>query len=181
MSAPSHAQTWGLMAEFASAEDLLSAAHEARRAGYRHAEAYSPFPIEGLSEALGSHPAHVPAWTFFGGLLGAVSGFFMQWFSATVAYPEHVGGRPLNSWPMFVPVTFEMTILFAAIAAVAAMLIGNGLPSLYHPVFNAPDFDLASRNRFFLCLRCDDPGFDPQGARQLLERLHALRCMEVPA
>jgi hypothetical protein len=181
MSGSTSAQTWGLMAEFASAEALLDAATQARQAGYRHAEAYSPFPIEGLSEALGARPPRIPAWTFIGGLLGGIGGFFMQWFSATRAYPVNVGGRPFDSWPMFVPVTFEMVVLCAAIAAVAAMLVGNGLPSLYHPVFNAPDFDLASRNRFFLCLRRDDPGFDPQGARQLLERLQPLRCMEVPA
>lgn len=174
------AQPWGIMAEFPTEEALLAAARHVAAAGYQHAEAYSPFPVEGLTKALGAPETHVPAWTFAGGLLGGLGAFLMQWYAAVVDFPINIGGRPLNSWPMFVPVTFEMVVLFAALFAVGAMLAGNRLPTLYHPVFNASDFDLASRNRFFLCLRRDDPGFDLEGATQLLDSLQPMRCMEVP-
>ena len=151
---------YGLMAEFGTAEQLLAAAHRVREAGYRHAEAYSPFAVDGLAEALGFTQSRVPFWTFVGGVIGGAGGFFLQWYSAVLDFPVDIGGRPLNSWPMFIPVTFEMTVLFGAFAAVIAMLVGSGLPRLRHPVFNAKDFDLAMRNRFFLCLRSDDPAFD---------------------
>ena len=174
------ARPWGVMAEFASAKDLLGAAQAARAAGYRHAEAYAPFPVEGLAEAVGFRRNHVAAFTFAGALLGGAGGYFLQWYTAVVDYAINVGGRPAHSWPMFVPVTFEMTILGGAFAAVLALLLGNGLPQLYHPVFNAPDFDLAMRNRFFLCLRRDDPAFDEAGAARLLDAMQPLRRCEVP-
>ena len=172
---------WGLVAEFSTADALLAAARRARAAGYRHAEAYSPFAIDGLAEALGAPRTHVPAVTFIGALAGAVLGFFVQWYSAVFDYPVNIAGRPLNSWPMFLPTTFEIAVLFGALSAVGAMLVGSGLPRLHHPLFGSGDFDLASRNRFFLCLRCDDPAFDAGQARRLLEGLQALACTEVDA
>jgi len=172
---------YGLMAEFTTADELLAAARRAREAGYRNAEAYSPFPIEGLAEALGFERTRVPFFTFVGALLGGLGGYLLQWYSAVVDFPVDIGGRPLNSWPMFVPVTFEMAVLGGAFAAVLAMLAGNGLPKLRHPVFNAPDFDLAMRNRFFLCLRGDDPAFDIERASKLLDEMKPLRRTEIPA
>lgn len=170
---------WGLMAEFQSADALLAAARRARAAGYRHAEAYSPFPVDGLAEALDSPGTRVPFFTFLGGLAGGAGGFFLQWYAAVVDYPVNIAGRPLNSWPMFIPITFEMAVLGAAFAAVIAFLWGSGLPRLRHPLFGSPDFDLATRNRFFLCLRSDDPAFEPRQARRLLESLQPLACVEV--
>jgi hypothetical protein len=176
MSAP-----WGLMAEFATADALLQAARAARAAGYRQAEAYSPFPIDGLAEAVGYGQSRVPFFTFLGALAGGAGGFFMQWYAAVRDYPVDIAGRPLNSWPMFVPVTFELAVLGGALAAVISMLVGNGLPRLRHPLFGAPDFDLATRNRFFLCLRSDDPAFALQPARDFLQGLQPLACGEVAA
>ena len=174
MSAP-----WGLMAEFASADALLAAARAAREAGYRHAEAYSPFPVDGLAETLGSARNRIPLFTFLGGLVGGSGGYFMQWYSAVVDYPVDIAGRPLHSWPMFVPVSFELAVLGAALAAVLSFLASSGLPRLRHPLFASPDFELASRNRFFLCLRSDDAAFDAQQARALLEGLKPIACVEV--
>jgi hypothetical protein len=170
---------WALMAEYEGAEALVAAAQAARDAGYRHAEAYAPYAIEGLAEAIGFRKSRIPAFVLIGGLIGGAGGFFMQWYSAVQSYPEEIGARPLNSWPMFIPVTFEMTILFAALTAFFAVLIGNGLPRLAHPIFDAPDFDLATRNRFFLCLRTDDPVFDQAKATALLESTSPLRVEEV--
>ncbi len=172
---------YGLMAEFASPEKLVRAVERCRAEGYRRIEAYSPFPVEGLAEATGFRPNAVPAIVFVGGLLGGVGGYFMQWYSAVVSYPINSGGRPLHSWPEFIPVTFELTILCAAIAGVAGMLLLNGLPRLYHPVFNVREFDLASRNRFFLCLRADEARFAADSARRFLERLEPLGIWDVPA
>ena len=170
---------WALMAEFKSADALLDAARRVREAGYRHAEAYSPFPVDGVAEALGYTRTRVPFFTFLGGVLGGLVGYLLQWWSAVIDYPENIGGRPVNSWPMFIPITFEMTVLGAALAALVAFLWGSGLPRLRYPLFGSPDFDLATRNRFFLCLRSDDPAFEPGQARRLLESLQPLACVEV--
>ena len=170
---------WALMAEYASAEDLVAAAQAAHDAGYRDAEAYAPYAVEGLAEALGLHRTRIPAITFCGGVVGGIGGYFLQWFAAVRSYPEEIGARPLHSWPMFIPVTFEMIVLVAALTAFVAVLAGNGLPRLSHPIFDAPDFDLASRNRFFLCLRTDDPAFDEARARELLSTRSPLRIAEV--
>lgn len=175
MSAP----PWGLMAEFATADELLAAARCVRAAGYRQAEAYSPFPIDGLAQALGLARSRVPLFTLLGALAGGLGGYFMQWYSAVLDYPLNIGGRPLHSWPMFVPVAFELAVLGGAFAAVAAMLVSSGLPRLRHPVLGAPDFDLATRNRFFLCLRSDEPVFEAHQAAALLDGLHPLRRVEV--
>jgi hypothetical protein len=170
---------WAVMAEFRTADELLAAARRVYEEGYRHAEAYSPFPIDGLAEALGFERSRVAFFTLLGALAGGIGGFFLQWYSAVTDYPLNIGGRPLDSWPMFVPVTFEMAVLGGAFAAVIAMLVGNRLPRLRHPVFGAPDFDLATRNRFFLCLRSDEPAFETERAARLLDGLHPLRRVEV--
>ena len=175
------ARLYGLLAEFPSAEALCAAATQAREHGYTRAEAYSPFSIEGLDEVLGKQRDLVAPATLLGGLLGGAGTYFLQWYAAVVDYPINVGGRPLNSWPAFIPATFEITILGAAVAAVLAMLIQNGLPRLYHPLFEVEEFELASRNRFFLCLPARDPVFAPGPARALLEDLHPMLLREVPA
>ena len=172
-------QPWGLMAEYDSAEALVAAAQAAHAAGYLQAEAYAPFAVEGLPEALHLRPRGIAAACLVGAVAGALLGYFMQWYAAVVSYPIDIGGRPLHSWPMFVPVSFSLSVLFGAIAAVVAMLWRAGLPQLYHPLFNAPDFDLATRNRFFLCLRSDDPAFEAGGARALLDGLRPMRISEV--
>ncbi|MFL6663953.1 MAG: DUF3341 domain-containing protein [Rhizobacter sp.] len=176
----SSAAPYGLAAEFASADDLLGAARRARAAGYRRAEAYAPFDVEGLGEALGFERSSVPFFTFCGALLGGAGGYAMQWYSAVVDFPLDIGGRPLNSWPMFMPVTFELAVLGGAIAAVVSMLLASGLPRLRQPIWNAPDFELATRNRFFLCLRSDDPAFEPEATARLLDEMKPLRRVEVP-
>lgn len=170
---------YGLLAEFATADELVAAAKRAHAAGYRRAEAYAPFDVDGLAEALGFERSSVPFFTFCGALLGGAGGYFMQWYAAVISYPVDIGGRPLHSWPMFVPVTFELAVLGGAVAAVLSMLLASGLPRLRHPIADAPDFELATRNRFFLCLRSDEPGFDRAAAEQLLDALAPLRRAEV--
>lgn len=172
---------YGILAELPDEKALLAAAREARDAGWPGIEAYSPFPIEGLAQLLAPRASRLPAFVLLGGILGGLGGYFLQWYTAVVSYPINVGGRPLNSWPEFIPVTFEMTVLFAALAAVVSMIVGNGLPRLRHPLFDAPHFDLATRNRFFLCLRGDTPGFDTKRAHGFLESLGPLHVIEVPA
>src|SRR5687768_13861940 len=162
---------YGLMAEFEEPGDLVAAAQRAREAGYRRIDAYSPLPIEELHEALGFHERRLPLIVLVGGVIGALAGYGLQWWASTIAYPLNVGGRPLHSWPAFIPVTFEMTILIAALSAVFGMLALNGLPQPYHPVFNVPRFALASRNRFFLCIEARDPRFDLAHTRAFLETL----------
>ncbi len=176
-----NAPLYGLLAEFATADALIAAARSAREAGYRKVEAYAPFAVEGLDEAVGAGCDHVALITLLGGIAGGLGGYFMQWYSAVIDYPIVSGGRPFHSWPSFIPVTFELSILGAALAAVLAMLILNGLPQLYHPLFNVPDFDLASRNRFFLCLPAGDTPFDVEAGRRFLEGLKPLLIREVPA
>lgn len=173
--------SYGMLAEFASADELLDAARHTRAAGYRQIEAYTPFPVEGLVEALGPHRDRIPLLTLLGGVLGGVGGYFMQWYSAVISLPINVGGRPLHSWPSFIPVTFELAVLGAALFAVFGMLALNGLPQLYHPLFNVQAFELASRNRFYLCVRCSDRKYDAPTVQQHLEALDPLLVQEVPA
>jgi hypothetical protein len=170
MMAPASA-IYGLMAEFDDPNSLVAAAHRARHLGYRCMDAYSPYPIEELHEALGSGPTRLPLVVLIGGVVGCIAGFGLEYWVAAVAYPINVGGRPLVSWPAFIPVTFECTILGAALSAVLGMLALNKLPMPYHPVFNVPRFALASRNRFFLCIESKDPQFDLERTRRFLETL----------
>src|SRR5262245_24851308 len=166
-----YSDLYGITAEFDNPDDLLAATERAYAEGYRKMDAYTPFPVHGLAEALGHRGVRLPWIVLAGGIIGALSGFALQWFTAVVAYPHNIGGRPTNSWPAFIPITFEMTILCAALAAVLGMLALNGLPEPYHPLFNVPSFELASRSHFFLCIEATDPKFDLEATRQFLEGL----------
>jgi len=166
------AATYGLLAEFDNPTSLVAATASAHHAGYRIMDGYSPFPIEELHEALGSHHTRLPLVVLLGGLAGCVGGYGLQYWASAIAYPLNVAGKPLHSWPAFIPVTFECTILGAALAAVLGMLALNGLPMPYHPVFNVARFALASRNRFFLCIEARDPKFDLEETRRFLETLN---------
>jgi hypothetical protein len=162
---------YGLIAEFDDPTSLVAATERAHAEGYRCMDAYSPYPIEELHHALGSHLTHLPLIVLIGGIVGCLGGYFLQYWASALAYPLNVGGKPLHSWPAFIPVTFECTILVAALSAVLGMLALNGLPQPYHPVFNVPRFALASRNRFFLCIEAVDPKFNLEQTRQFLETL----------
>jgi ActD protein len=170
---------YGLMAEFAEPNELIAAVRHTHDAGYRQVDAYSPYPIEALSEALDLHRNRLPLIVLIGGIIGGLCGYALQYWAATMAYPLNVGGRPFHSWPAFIPITFETTVLCAALFAVLGMLALNGLPMPYHPVFNVPRFALASRDRFFLCIEATDPLFDRDGTRRFLERLVPRTVSEV--
>jgi Protein of unknown function (DUF3341) len=170
---------YGLMAEFDNPSELVAAANAARLDGYRRMDAYSPIPIEELHEALGFHHTKLPLIVLIGGILGGLGGYGLQYWSQAIVYPLNIGGRPFHSWPSFIPVTFETTILGAALAAVFGMLALNGLPMPYHPVFNAPRFALASRNRFFLCIEARDPKFELETTHRFLETLNPRGVSEV--
>ena len=169
----------GLMAEFEQPDELLAAARRAYEHGYRQMDAYTPFPVEGLAEELGSHGTAIPAIVLAGGIIGGLSGYFMEWYATVIDYPLNVGGRPLHSWPAYIPITFELTVLTAALCALVGMLALNHLPEPYHPVFNAPGFERATQDRFFLCIEAVDPKFDRAAARAFLESLRPRRVMEV--
>ena len=159
---------YGLLAEFETPEAVLAASEAVHAAGYREIDAYTPFPIHGLDVAIGFPRQRLPLIVLLGGLFGAVAGFGMQYFAAVIHYPMNVGGRPMNSWPSFIPIAFETTILFAALSAVFGMLALNRLPLPYHPVFNVPEFKRASQDRFYLCIKTSDPNFDDTATRALL-------------
>jgi hypothetical protein len=163
---------YGLMAEFEDATALVEATERAHAAGYRRMDAYSPFPIEQLHHAMGSPHSKLPMIVLIGGIVGCVGGFLLQYWASAIAYPINVGGRPLNSWPAFIPVTFECTILVAALSAVLGMLGLNGLPTPYHPVFNVDRFALASRSRFFLVIESKDKQFNVDDTREFLVTLN---------
>ena len=170
---------YGIMAEFAQPEQLLNAAQRAYEAGYRKMDAYSPYAVKGVAEAIGFQKTRVPLVVLIGGIIGAATGYVMQWYSAALDYPLNVGGRPLHSWPAFVPITFELSVLFAAIAGLLGMLWMNGLPRPYHPIFNAPEFKLASQTRFFLCIESEDARFRPEEVRKFLLALNPVSISEV--
>jgi hypothetical protein len=172
---------YGLLAEFDSPQALLDAAHKVRAAGYTQTDAYSPFPIHGLAEALGFRERAVAPIVLAGGIAGALAGYGLEYWTQVIAYPLNIGGRPYHSWVSFIPPAFETTILFGAFAAVLGMLALNGLPQPYHPVFNAPRFHLATRDAFFLGIEATDPRFDPERTRTFLAGLHAREVVDVEA
>ena len=178
---PVTSSTYGLMAEFDSAQELVEAAHKTHTAGYQKIDAYSPFPVEGLAEAIGFHKNRVPLVVLIGGILGGLSGYMLQYWVAAITYPTNIGGRPYHSWPSFIIVTFEMTILFGGLSAVFGMLALNGLPMPYHPVFNVPEFKKASENKFFLVVFSTDPKYDSAGTRNFLQGLSPRMIAEVPS
>ncbi|MEX2118976.1 MAG: DUF3341 domain-containing protein [Pirellulales bacterium] len=171
---------YGLLAEFDKPEDLFEAAKRTHAEGYRRIEAYTPIPMEGLAEALGHHTTRLPLLTLLGGVLGGLTGYALQYYASVLDYPLNVGGRPLHSWPAFIPVTFELTVLGAAFFTVLGMLALNGLPMPYHPLFNVSEFKLASRDRFFLCIEARDPRFDAERTGEFLRRLGSRAVYEVP-
>jgi hypothetical protein len=170
---------YGVMAEFDSPSALVAAARSAYDAGYRRINGYSPFPIEELSEAIGFTKTGLPLIVLIGGIVGALGGYLMQYWIEVIDYPLNVGGKPYNSWPAFVPITFEMTVLCAAFAAVLGMLALNKLPQPYHPVFNAPNFALATRDRFFLVIEANDPKFKHEEVKQFMQQLDAKDVTDV--
>jgi hypothetical protein len=171
----------GLLAEFKTAPEILEAARRAHAEGYRKMDAYTPYPVEGLAAELDLPRTRVPFVVLVGGIVGAAVGFFMQYWAMAVDYPLNVGGRPYNSWPVFIPITFEMMVLVASFAAVLGMFFLNGLPEPYHPLFHVPRFARASQDRFFLCIEATDPRFDRRTTRTLLESLHPEgEVVEVP-
>jgi hypothetical protein len=163
---------YGLIAEFDDPNALVAAAHRAYHEGYRRMDAYSPFAIEELHDALGSHHTRLPLIVLIGGLAGCLAGYGLQYWTSVIAYPLNIGGKPFHSWPAFIPVTFECTILGAALSAVLGMLALNGLPMPYHPVFNVQRFALASRNRFFLVIEATDKKFELDETRRFLKALN---------
>src|SRR6266436_10089683 len=172
---------YGLMAEFDSPQELVTAAHKTHGAGYHKIDAYSPFPVEGLAEAIGFHKNRVSLVVLIGGLIGGISAYSLQYWVAAITYPTNVGGRPFHSWPSFIIVTFELTILFGGISAAVGMLALNGLPLPYHPVFNVPAFSKASDNKFFLVVSSTDPKYDATRTREFLKGLAPRAVSEVPS
>lgn len=171
---------FGVIGQFEDVSQLMHAANGVRTAGYTRTDAYTPFPVHGLDDALGVRKTILPKMVLGAGILGGLAGFGMQYFAWVIHYPLNIGGKPLNSWPAFIPITFEVTILFAALTAVVGMLALNGLPQPYHPVFHTRNFERASEDLFFLCIESDDPKFDADEARQLLAKLGAVEVSDVP-
>ncbi len=169
---------YGLVAEFETPEQLFRAAEEAYAGGYRQMDGFAPFPIEGLPEALGKR-TRIPLLVLLGGITGGCGAYFMQWYANAISYPINIGGRPVHSWPAFIPITFELTVLAAALTAFFSVFILSGLPRPYHPVFNLPQFERASQDRFFLCIEARDPSFDATTTREFLQRLNPLLIAEV--
>jgi Protein of unknown function (DUF3341) len=176
---PATPTLYGLMAEFDDANALTVATKRTYEAGFRKMDAYSPFPIEAVWEEMGVHDRPVSFFVLCGGVLGLFSGFGLCYWVSTIAYPLNIGGRPYNSWPSFIPVTFELTILFASFAAVLSMIGLNGLPMPYHPTFNVPSFLRASQDKFFLAIEADDPKFDRVTTFEFLKSLGPREINEV--
>lgn len=170
---------YGLMAEFDNPTDLVAAARRTYEEGYRKINGYSPFPIEELSEAIGFTHTRLPLIVLIGGIVGCLGGYLMQYYLEAIDYPINVGGRPFHSWPSFIPITFETTVLCAAIATVLGMLALNGLPQPYHPVFNVPTFALATKDKFFLAIEAKDPKFDYEMTKSFLQSLEPREVFDV--
>jgi hypothetical protein len=178
-SAASGRIIYGVIAEFEQPEQVLAAARRAYAEGYRHMDAYTPFPVEGLAEELGQRSNAIPLFTLLGGIAGGLGAYFMQWYSMGILYPFNIGERPRNSWPMFIPITFELTVLIASFSALVGMLALNRLPEPHHPVFNTPGFERATIDRFFLCIEARDKKFNLEGVTAFLEQLKPIRLREV--
>lgn len=172
---------YGLLAEFETPEQILAAARLTHEAGYNKIDAFTPIPVEGLAETIGFSWTSLPIVVFIGGLLGGMTGFGMCWYANVISFPLDIGGKPLNSWPAWIPITFELTILGGALAATFGMLAMNGLPTPYHPVFNVSRFALATTDRFFLCIKARDKKFDLAQTRAFLEGLHPHGVFEIDA
>jgi hypothetical protein len=170
---------FGLMAEFDDPDELVACTQKAYDAGYRKMDAYAPFPVHGLSEALGIKRNWVPYIVLMGAILGGIGGFMLQYWTSVIAYPINIAGRPLNSWPSFMVITFEMAVLTSGILGVVGMIALNKLPMPYHPVFNVPQFQAASNDKFFLCIMQTDPRFDLEKTRSFLESLNPDGVYEV--
>ncbi len=171
---------WGFLAEFDTSEQLLDAANKAHKAGYRRMDAYSPFPIPGLPESMGVNDNSVAVACLAGGVLGGLSAYLLQFWVTTMAFPINVAGRPMHSWPSYIPVTFEMTVLFASFGAFFGMWALNGLPMPFHPLFSVKSFAGATKNRFFLCIESADPQFEMVSTRAFLTSLNPYAIEEVP-
>ncbi len=172
--------SYGLLAEFDGPDALVSATRRTREAGYQKIDAFSPFPVEGLAEALDFRKTNIPLIALIGGIVGGLAGYGLQYYASVIAYPENVGGKPLNSIPAFIPVTFETTILGAAVAIVFGLLILNGLPMPYHPLFNIDRFGHVANDGFFLCIESTDPHFEPDSTREFLQSLGPREVYDVP-
>jgi Protein of unknown function (DUF3341) len=169
---------YGLVAEFETHEQLVRAAEQAHASGFRKMDGYAPFPVDGLAEALGKKN-RLPLFVLIGGIIGGSSAYFMQWYASAISYPINIGGRPMHSWPAFIPITFELTVLVAALTAFFGSLALNGLPRPYHPMFNLPEFERASQDRFFLCIEANDSQFDSTTTRDFLASLAPIMIAEV--
>lgn len=175
-------KVFGILARFPDPETLVNAAQRATHSGYRNLDAYTPFPVEGLAEALHLKPSKIPLAVLAGGIIGAVSGYFMQFFASVIHMPLNIGGRPLHSWPAFIPITFELTILMAAFGGVIALFVATRFPQPYHPVFNVEDFQKhGSQDGFYLGIEARDPKFDLVQTQKFLESLGAILVSEIEA
>jgi ActD protein len=172
-------RAYGLLAEFSTHEELLRAAERAYAAGFRKMDAFAPFPVEGLAEALGKK-TRLPLLVLIGGIIGGIGAYYMEWYADAVSYVINIGGRPIHSWPAFIPITFELTVLAAGLTAFFFSLGLNGLPRPHHPLFNVPEFERASQDRFFLCIETRDSKFDTNQTRSFLQSLNPLSIAEVP-
>jgi len=172
-------KSYGLLAEFSTPEELMHAAEEAYGEGFRKMDGYAPFPVDGLPEALGKKN-RLPLLVLLGGIIGGVGAYFMEWYANAISYPINIGGRPIHSWPAFIPITFELTVLCAGLTAFFAAFALNGLPRPHHPLFGIPEFDRASQDRFFLCIEANDGKFHPHETHAFLQRLNPLSITEVP-